>query len=1114
MRWDRSTKAWTRVCVTVLASWIAAGAMAAAGERWQAVEQPDLKETLERAPALQTESLGEPARGVNVWERWLVPNPDGKSWDVLQIYFKEYYGPTWLYAIDLGTGRVTKQRLADGHQFYLSGRALGFDGKYYIATPSRKTWSMDLFVYDPATNTVEERGEIVPGLGGEVRPLVTGPDGRIYGTGTRGNQVGLYIYDPKLGKVVKDFGPVGPSHPNGAWSRYVMGVDDTHAYIASGMIPAWYLVAVDLASGAQKVLLEPPTERVMDIIESFPGAYARVPQDGSTPNREYWLYHGQAIPKTNDTPPWPKQSSPWDKAVPRPEVYFDQIDPDAQGNATLWYRSREDAAKAPKDAPRDVEPQALGWKSIRLEGVPSYPHRINPMSVLPDGRLYGTGDDYAGVFVFDPRTDQTTILGPRPGLAPYTQIVCDGKLYSSGYSGGHLFVYDPTQPWTLSIGGPPGHPASNQAAARSNPRYLGDFDKTTRVGLMHSSALGADGRIYFGGFGLRHYTGGGFGWYDPQTRKMDGFWEPLSGYAVHWIAPALEGRLIAISTVRAADERKDHRAPEEARLFVYDVTEQKIARQIVPIAKGRTTGLITEVTPGRLLGLTSDPQHSDGSILYGVDVTTGEVLFTKALPASVSIDNYWPHWVDPSYEYNAFVRGPDGFVWTYLKNVLVRIDPKDTCVYVVGKIDPVGWPTFIGNDVYLSGPEQLRRIRNLVPMRTSSTAGSPAPEVTVTIDYHNPSVVSQLEIGVTHTQAMWENGHPDAVARVKKLLEDAGIRYQNLHIMGWGANNPEPSSGVYSWSSLDRRLDLIRSMANTIPVITFCTAPGWMKASGRDWNMEERVADEHVQDFADLCRAVALRYRDVEYFQIWNEFKGYWIKGGRDVERFTVLYNAVYDAVQAARPDAKIGGPYLSMGGRSLSANDRQVLDYWCRHGRGCDFLTFDGWLEGWPPGGKTEDWMMSRTRFFGDLVKEFRAMMERPVWISEFYGGRSKDPQFTAANHASCYYHALQSGARLALLWDGVGLGQLFTRTQTAEGGRPTPHYAVVQALNQYFGPGTQLYQTKSSSDDIEALASRAKIMLINKRPESVTVRLEGKEVSFEGYGVRVLDAPGAGLP
>ena len=57
--------------------------------------------------------------------------------------------------------------------------------------------------------------------------------------------------------------------------------------------------------------------------------------------------------------------------------------------------------------------------------------------------------------------------------------------------------------------------------------------------------------------------------------------------------------------------------------------------------------------------------------------------------------------------------GPDGFVWTYLKDVLVRIDPKDVSVHVVGRIVPVGYPTFVGKDVYLSGSEQLRRIRGI-----------------------------------------------------------------------------------------------------------------------------------------------------------------------------------------------------------------------------------------------------------------------------------------------------------------------------------------------------------------------------------------------------------------
>jgi hypothetical protein len=78
--------------------------------------------------------------------------------------------------------------------------------------------------------------------------------------------------------------------------------------------------------------------------------------------------------------------------------------------------------------------------------------------------------------------------------------------------------------------------------------------------------------------------------------------------------------------------------------------------------------------------------------------------------------------VDPPYEYYELVRGPDGFARTWLRNVLVRIDPKDASAHAVGKIEPLGRPTFVGKDVYLSGPEQLRRIRNIVP--SSGGAGS------------------------------------------------------------------------------------------------------------------------------------------------------------------------------------------------------------------------------------------------------------------------------------------------------------------------------------------------------------------------------------------------------
>jgi hypothetical protein len=88
------------------------------------------------------------------------------------------------------------------------------------------------------------------------------------------------------------------------------------------------------------------------------------------------------------------------------------------------------------------------------------------------------------------------------------------------------------------------------------------------------------------------------------------------------------------------------------------------------------------------------------------------------------MDDYWPHWVDPSYEYLSLTLGPDGFIWTYLKDVLVRIDPQDARIQIVGKIDPVGSPTFVGSDLYFSGSEQLRRIRNFVKHSQATKAAN------------------------------------------------------------------------------------------------------------------------------------------------------------------------------------------------------------------------------------------------------------------------------------------------------------------------------------------------------------------------------------------------------
>jgi ABC-type cobalt transport system substrate-binding protein len=403
----------------------------------------------------------------------------------------------------------------------------------------------------------------------------------------------------------------------------------------------------------------------------------------------------------------------------------------------------------------------------------------------------------------------------------------------------------------------------------------------------------------------------------------------------------------------------------------------------------------------------------------------------------------------------------------------------------------------------------------------------PAQDVTVAIDLSKPLITSTFHAGVTHTHGFWEYGNQTAVERARTLLIN-GISVQNQHIMGWGAGNPEPQAGAYQWNDLDHRVDLMRSI-ETPMIITFCTAPGWMKGTD-DWAMEEEVEDDHVDAFAELCAAIANRYPDVQYFQVWNEMKGYWSTAlnNWDYIRYTALYNAVYDAVKAARTDAKIGGPYLVIqgdGGAELGksgqdtfapigSRDWTVINYWLQNKHGADFFCFDyGLIDYHDPNQYSKSEKMQLTHHFGRILQQIREKTDLPIVISEFYGGSDEtDLQFTAANHASCYYHAIINNAFLGLVWNpqqGEIENYLFSDTQTADGGQPTPHYAVVKAINNYFSQGTQLYQTTTSSGDIDVLASADKTLLINKTETMLTVQINGETTTLNRYQVKVIDTP-----
>ena len=675
----------------------------------------NLSQAISSAAMLEVEDVCVPVKTVRRGELMWVPNPDGETYDLLQWYFRDYGGPTTVFIMDLATGEIKQDGIPLRRQIHICGRALSpVDGKLYIASPDWKA-GMNIFVYDPATNELTDQGVRVPDLTGEKRDLTIGTDGSIYGTGSivTEKKAGLYRLDPSTGDITV-YGPVGPSHaPNGVWG-YSIAADDRHVYVASGKIP-WYLVAYDRQTGTDTVLLT--TENVGGIVavqQHRHGCSAVATRvlgtDGA--RREYWLYEGKAIEKTDGekTPPWPvpSDSKPWVHMPRRPEVSLAHATPDASGSAGIWYRPVDAEPAEPRDPQATHSPEALGWRVFRLQ-VPVYPTGIHRLTELPDGRIFGTAGAYEGNFIYAPDTDRSTHMGKIP-LSHYATAIHDGKVYMSGYPTSPLFVYDPAKPWTAGKGSVLGGTLKD-TDEQSNPRLLVRLGDKTYAGThkMYAAAVGADGVIYFGGRWYRDGSGGGLGWWNPQTQTPGGIWDVFSNYQIDYMTTAAAGQVIVISSRAVRDATLNKPTPEQGRLFVFDVNQRQIVRHIDPIPGVPGTGPVAGGSGKRVVGFTVAPDDEKQSVLYGVDVTTGDVTFRKRLPypLGVRIGSNQKEAFD-------FRMGPDGWVWTFVGDALVRIRPDDGKITIVGRIKRCGRLAFTGTDLYLAGQEQLRRVPGIL----------------------------------------------------------------------------------------------------------------------------------------------------------------------------------------------------------------------------------------------------------------------------------------------------------------------------------------------------------------------------------------------------------------
>jgi hypothetical protein len=418
-----------------------------------------------------------------------------------------------------------------------------------------------------------------------------------------------------------------------------------------------------------------------------------------------------------------------------------------------------------------------------------------------------------------------------------------------------------------------------------------------------------------------------------------------------------------------------------------------------------------------------------------------------------------------------------------------------------------------------------------------------ADTVKITVDKNTQLMITSLKLGVTYMKNNLDSwGDGPSITRGINLLKNAVV-YNNQHIFGFGADSPEPRPGIFDWSSLDTRVNMMITTMNSTPVITFATAPTWMTDStwypgkypenDTDWDkVEWAPLPSKEKDFAHLCALAAKRYPNVKYFQVWNELKSMWHDAGNhwDYVRYTRLYNLVYDSVKNVRPDAIIGGPYIGIdswinppSGAASSYSDPaygtldqrclDVVTYWLANKHGADFMCVDGGIDANDVDATD---IIKATKKFKDVSTWLHAQTTLPIWWSEDYVGMNTDTTIQpAALGCMIAYHAL-GGDAVSLRWapeqqQGDGnVSNFFSSTLVPNGGKPFNNYYVYRDFNTYFPAGTKLCTTTVSSTNVMVVSSKTKIMLINRTASLQRTKINNTlAVNLNPYQVKYVTLP-----
>jgi len=323
----------------------------------------------------------------------------------------------------------------------------------------------------------------------------------------------------------------------------------------------------------------------------------------------------------------------------------------------------------------------VAWRQVSAP-VKLSPYNLKRVYPFSDTQLLLISDFYGPILTQDVNSGQIKSLG-RTSFSLYSGLSTGVNWYFSGYPAATL-RYDPARPWTLTPS------TANLTSVKENPYQLNGIAK-----YHYYTAKGADNFIYVGVHHERDSVGGELGWYDPFTNQLTTLRTPFEKLDVRDLISADRGNKIVYSSVATEPGI-------EAKLFVFDTRAKRLIQQISVIPGLTAYDKLVETSPGKVLGILGDK-------FFLVDILTGQVAYVKPLGGQA-----FPNIL--SYDRRPAL-GPDGKVYIYLDNSIARISPAwGTIERLVQAAAPAGNLMFLGNDLYIYGSTNLRRVRGLIDL--------------------------------------------------------------------------------------------------------------------------------------------------------------------------------------------------------------------------------------------------------------------------------------------------------------------------------------------------------------------------------------------------------------